>query len=155
MALLKGFDPKYRDFPDYILGVTREVWEGRGVGTLRSFYAPDIVVRSPASVVVGNEQVIAATMATLAEFPDRELLGEDVVWCGTPDEGLLSSHRILSTATHAGDGAYGKASGRRSGTASSRTATPATTGSTTSGLSATKGRSFASSDGNRPATRVT
>ena len=31
---------------------------------------------------------------------------------GTPDEGLLSSHRILSTATHAGDGAYGKASGR-------------------------------------------
>ena len=49
-ALLKGFDSKYRDFPDYILGVTREVWEGRGVGTLRSFYAPDIVVRSPASV---------------------------------------------------------------------------------------------------------
>ena len=76
---MKGFDPKYNDFPDFILGVTREVWEGRSIGTLRSFYAPDIVVRSPASVVVGNEQVIAATMATLAEFPDRELLGEDVI----------------------------------------------------------------------------
>lgn len=112
MAPLKGFDPKYRDFPDFILGVTREIWEGRGIGTLRSFYAPDIVVRSPASVVVGNERVIAATMATLAEFPDRELLGEDVIWCGSPEEGLLSSHRILSTATHAGDGAYGKASGK-------------------------------------------
>lgn len=110
---MKGFDPKYNDFPAYILGVTREVWEGRGVGALRAFYAPDIVVRSPDSLVVGNERVIAATLATLAEFPDRELLGEDVIWCGSPEAGMLSSHRILSTATHAGDGVYGKASGRR------------------------------------------
>ena len=110
---MKGFDPKYADFPDYILGVTRQVWEGRGVATLRAFYAPDIVVRSPASLVVGNEAVIAATMATQAEFPDRELLGEDVIWCGTPESGMLSSHRLLSTATHAGDGAYGRASGAK------------------------------------------
>ena len=39
-------------------------------------------MRSPASVVVGNEGVIAATMATLAEFPDRTLLAEDVIWSG-------------------------------------------------------------------------
>lgn len=110
---MKGFDPKYADFPDYILGVTRQVWEGRGVATLRAFYASDIVVRSPASLVVGNEAVIAATMATQAEFPDRELLGEDVIWCGTPESGMLSSHRLLSTATHAGDGAYGRASGAK------------------------------------------
>ena len=110
---MKGFDPKYKDLPDFILGVTREVWEGRGIGSLRASYAPDIVVRSPASLVVGNESVIAATLATQAEFPDRVLLGEDVIWSGSPEEGMLSSHRILSTATHAGDGAYGKASGRR------------------------------------------
>ena len=112
---MKGFDPKYKDFPDFILGVTRQVWEERGVATLRSFYASDIVVRSPASLVAGNENVIAATLATQAEFPDRELLGEDVIWCGSPEEGLgmLSSHRILSAATHSGDGAYGGASGRR------------------------------------------
>ena len=110
---MKGFDPKYTDFPDYILGVTRHVWEERGVGTLRSCYASDILVRSPASLVVGNENVIAATLATQAEFPDRELLGEDVIWCGSPEEGLLSSHRILSVGTHSGDGAYGGASGRR------------------------------------------
>ena len=113
MALLKGFDPKFADFPDYILGVTRTVWERRGVSTLRDYYAPDIIVRSPASLVVGNEGVIAATMATQAEFPDRKLLGEDVIWCGTPEEGMLSSHRILCTATHSGDGSYGPASGRR------------------------------------------
>ncbi|MCP3971955.1 MAG: nuclear transport factor 2 family protein [Rhodobacteraceae bacterium] len=110
---MNGFDPKFRDFPDYILGITKEIWEQRGIATLHDYYAPDIVVRSPGSVVTGNQGVIAATMATLAEFPDRQLLGEDVIWSGTPEDGMLSSHRILTTATHLGDGVYGKASGRK------------------------------------------
>jgi hypothetical protein len=57
-------------------------------------------VRSPGSVVIGNQNVIGATMATLHEFPDRVLLGEDVIWSGTPETGMLSSHRLLSMATH-------------------------------------------------------
>ena len=109
---MKGFDPKFEDLPDYILGVTREIWEGRGVAALHRYYAPDIPVRSPASVVVGNRGVIAATLATLAELPDRVLLGEDVIWSGDEEAGFLSSHRILSVATHTGDGAYGPATGR-------------------------------------------
>ncbi len=110
---MKGFDPRWKDLPDYILGVTKEIWEDRGIATLHRHYAPQIVVRSPASVVVGNGGIIAATMATLAEFPDRTLLGEDVIWSGSAEDGFLSSHRLLSTATHAGDGAYGRATGRR------------------------------------------
>ncbi len=110
---MKGFDPKFKDFPDYIIGITKEIWEDRGIATLNQYYAPDIVVRSPGSVVVGNQGVIAATMATLAEFPDRTLLGEDVIWSGSPEEGMLSSHRLLSTATHLGDGVYGKATGKK------------------------------------------
>jgi predicted ester cyclase len=113
MDPVKGFDPKFRDFPDYIIGITKEIWEDRNIATLHHYYAPQIVVRSPASVVVGNQGVIAATMATLAEFPDRTLLGEDVIWSGTPETGMLSSHRLLSTATHSGDGAYGRATGKR------------------------------------------
>jgi hypothetical protein len=110
---MTGFDPRWRDFPDYILGITREIWEDRGIATLRHYYAQDVVVRSPGSIVVGSEGVIAATMATLAEFPDRTLLGEDVIWSDHPAHGLLSSHRLLSSATHAHDGAYGAATGRR------------------------------------------
>lgn len=110
---MKGFDPKFTDLPDYIIGITKEIWEDRGIATLHDYYAPDIVVRSPSSVVVGNQGVIAATMATLAEFPDRQLLGEDVIWSGDEDAGFLSSHRIYSTATHAGDGVYGAASGTK------------------------------------------
>ena len=110
---MKGFDPKWKDFPDYILGITKEIWEDRGIATLHGYYTPDLVVRSPGSVVIGNENVIGATMATLAEFPDRQLLGEDVIWSGTPEEGMLSSHRILSTATHSADGMYGQATGTK------------------------------------------
>ncbi|NOD77775.1 MULTISPECIES: ester cyclase [unclassified Ruegeria] len=110
---MKGFDPKFKDFPDYIIGITKEIWEDRGIATLHHYYSPDIVVRSPASVVLGNQNVIGATMATLTEFPDRQLLGEDVIWSGTPEEGMLSSHRIISTATHLADGVYGKATGKQ------------------------------------------
>ena len=110
---IEGFDPRWKDFPDYILGITKEIWEDRGLATLHHYYAADMPVRSPGSLVIGNKNVIAATMATLAEFPDRTLLGEDVIWCGDPKAGLLSSHRLLSTATHVRDGMYGKATGKK------------------------------------------
>ena len=110
---MKGFSDKFTDFPDYILGITKEIWENRGLSTLNHYYSEDIPVRSPGSIVFGNTGVIGATMATLAEFPDRRLLGEDVIWSGTPEEGMLSSHRILTTATHLGDGIYGKPTGAK------------------------------------------
>ena len=87
---MHGFDSKFKTFPDFIIGITREIWEERGLATLHHYYTEDIPVRSPSAVVRGNQGVIAATMATLAEFPDRRLLGEDVIWSGTPEEGMLS-----------------------------------------------------------------
>ena len=109
---MKGFDPKFRDFPDYIIGVTKEIWEDRGVATLNHYYGEDIDVRSPMGIQHGNQAVIASTMATINEFPDRELFGEDVIWCDAGDQGYLSSHRLITTATHTRDGAFGKATGR-------------------------------------------
>ncbi|NKC16654.1 MAG: nuclear transport factor 2 family protein [Gammaproteobacteria bacterium] len=109
---MKGFDPKWRDLPDYILGVTREIWEERNIARLNEYYASDIVVRSPGCVVLGNQAVIQATLATLAQFPDRQLLGEDVICSGDEETGFLSSHRILSTATHAMAGAFGAPAGK-------------------------------------------
>lgn len=109
---MQGFDPGWTSPEHYILGITREIWEDRGIATLHHYYAREMPVRSPGSLVLGNQGVIAATMATLAEFPDRSLLGEDVIWCEDPDGGFLSSHRILSTATHLREGAYGPATGK-------------------------------------------
>ena len=116
---MKGFDPKWRDVPHFIIGITREIWEERRIGSLRQRYAPGLIVRSPASVVTDSSGVIAATLATLAEFPDRALLGEDVIWCEAPDmatpasDAYLSSHRLICTATHAHPGVYGAPTGRR------------------------------------------
>ena len=107
------YSEKYADFPAYILGVTREIWEDRGVGTLNDTYAPDIVVRSPMGIQRGNQAVIASTLATIHEFPDRQLYGEDVIWSNDPEHGHLSSHRLITTATHARDGQFGPATHAR------------------------------------------
>ena len=109
---MHGFSDKFNSFPEYIIGITKEIWEDRGISTLHNYYAPDIIVRSPGSIVIGNEKVIAATMSTLAEFPDRALFGEDVIWSGTPEEGMLSSHRIHSRVTHSKPGVYGTPTGK-------------------------------------------
>lgn len=110
---MKGFDQKWKDFPDFILGITKEIWEHRNIASLDHYYSKNIPVRSPGSLVIGNKDVIGATMATLAEFPDRKLFGEDVIWSGNPEIGMLSSHRIYTTATHLGDGVYGNATGKQ------------------------------------------
>jgi hypothetical protein len=52
----------------------------------------------------GNQGVVSAT-----KFQDRTLLGEDVICSGTPEDGMLSSLRLLSTATHSGDEVFGVA----------------------------------------------
>lgn len=110
---VKGFDSRFLDLPDYILKITEEIWESRGLATLRHYYAPDIAMRMPLGTAVGNERVINDTMATIAEFPDRQLLGEDVIWSGDDQLGFLSSHRVLSTGTHTGFGSFGPPTGRR------------------------------------------
>ncbi len=109
---MKGFDKKYKDLPDYILKITEQIWENKDVESIGKFYTKDIPVRSPFGVTYGNKPVIDATYATLKEFPNRQLLGEDVIWNGNDEIGYHSSHRILSKGTHLGDGFYGKPSGK-------------------------------------------
>ena len=102
----EGFSSRYSDFPDYILKITHDIWEGRGIGLLNDLYAPDIPMRFPSGVSMGNQATIDGTMAALAEFPDRTLYGQDVVWCGSREAGYLSSHRLTSTGTHTGRGPF-------------------------------------------------
>jgi predicted ester cyclase len=104
----------YASLPEYILGITERIWEGRGVHLIRRWYAPDCVMLTQAGWVRGVEAVVHGTLETLHHFPDRLLLGEDVIWSDDgPSRGLLSSHRILSTMTHDGEGVFGPPTGRR------------------------------------------
>ena len=105
---MRGFNPIFTDFPDFIEKITREIWEGRGIGrSLEKYYGPDVIVRASNAIVVGNQGVTAATLATLHEFPDRQLIYEDCIWIGNEDDGFLSSHRLISVMRKQNDGVYG------------------------------------------------
>ncbi len=104
----------YTSVPDFIYGITREIWEDRGIGgKLDKYYARDILLRAATGFTGSNEGVAAQTLQTLHQFPDRQLVGEDVIWTGYDDGSFLSSHRLTSVMTHTGDGILGRAQGRR------------------------------------------
>ena len=84
---MQGFNNRWKDFPDYIIGITKEIWEDRGIGTLNHYYSEDIPVRSPMGISLGNQPVMAATMATLHEFPYRTLLKDLTFKLGSSTKG--------------------------------------------------------------------
>ncbi|HZZ02692.1 ester cyclase [Paraburkholderia sp.] len=103
----------YKNVPDFIYGITREIWEDRGIGAkLQKYYAPDILLRAATGFTGSNDGVTAQTLQTLHQFPDRQLVGEDVIWTPHDDGTFLSSHRLTSVMRHTGDGILGKAQGR-------------------------------------------
>lgn len=103
----------YATVPEFIYGITREIWEERGIGSkLDRYYASDILLRAPTGFTNSNRGVTAQTLQTLHQFPNRQLVGEDVVWTGFDDGSFLSSHRLTSVMTHTGDGILGRAQGK-------------------------------------------
>ena len=110
---MKGFDAEFSNLDHYIRVITARIWEGRRIDDIRKYYSDPCVVETPMSVSTAMEDVITGTRATLAMFPDRRLLAEDVIQSGDEEGGFLSSHRIISTMTHAGEGSFGPATGAR------------------------------------------
>ncbi len=103
---------RFANLPDYIQGVTYEIWEGRQIASLRESYGKDMVMRSTAALILGNDGVIKDTLAAQAAFPDRQILGDDVIWSGNEADGYLSSHRSVITGTHSGHGVFGAPTGK-------------------------------------------
>jgi predicted ester cyclase len=112
-ASLPGFDAEFRDLDDYIRVITARIWEGRRIDDIYRYYSDPCVVETPSSVSTAVEDVVRGTRATLVSFPDRRLLAEDIIQSGDAAGGFLSSHRIISTMTHLGDGAFGAPTGKK------------------------------------------
>jgi SnoaL-like polyketide cyclase len=110
---MKGFHAEFRDLDHYIRVITDRIWEGVRIDDIHLYYGDPCVVETALSVSTSIADVIAGTRATLAMFPDRRLLAEDVIQSGDAEGGYLSSHRIISPMTHRGDGSFGPATGRR------------------------------------------
>ncbi|MEO1441372.1 MAG: ester cyclase [Chloroflexota bacterium] len=95
----------------YIEQITYAIWEQRGVHRICDWYAADCPVHTPHGVTNSVEDVIKHTLETMQEFPDRDLLAEDII-IGEKAQGFLSSHRVRSPAVHSGDGTFGPATGK-------------------------------------------
>jgi predicted ester cyclase len=110
---MKGFYAEFTSLSHYIRVITDRIWEGRRIDDIHLYYSDPCTVETALSVSTSIADVIAGTRATLAMFPDRRLLAEDVIQSGDAETGYLSSHRIISPMTHRGDGSFGAATGRR------------------------------------------
>ncbi|MEM7029853.1 MAG: ester cyclase [Chloroflexota bacterium] len=105
---MQNFSSEFKTPEQYITDITYQIWEERGVGKIHDWYATDGPVRTPHGITHTAQDVVRHTLETLHEFPDRKLFAEDII-IGDKNEGFLSSHRVRSTATHFGDGAFGPA----------------------------------------------
>ena len=110
---MRGFHTEFKSLDHYIRVITDRIWEGRRIDDIRLYYSDPCIVETALSVSTSVDDVISGTRNTLAMFPDRRLLAEDVIQSGNAEGGYLSSHRIISPMTHAGDGSFGKATGRK------------------------------------------
>lgn len=110
---MQGFHAEFINLDDYIRVITDRIWEGRQVEAIRDYYSDPCGVITPSGASTDMQTVIDGTNATLAQFPDRRLLAEDVIEAGDAQAGFLSSHRIISTMTHLGDGNFGIATGKK------------------------------------------
>lgn len=99
------------DIVDYILGITFEIWEERGVDLIYRYYSDGCPVYGLDGITTGAAEVVDATCATLDAFPDRNLLVESVIWSGNTRKGF-TSHRLSSRGTNDGSSRFGDATHR-------------------------------------------
>ncbi len=100
------------DLVDFILGITFEIWEQGQVEKIYDYYAEDVSVYSLEGMTTSAADMVRNTYDTLKSFPDRLLLADDVIGCGTAKSGF-SSHRISSPMSNHGDTRFGPATGKR------------------------------------------
>jgi predicted ester cyclase len=100
------------DIADFILGITYEIWEQRQVDKILEYYKADVEVFSLEGITNSAAQMVKQTHETLAAFPNRLLLGDEVIACGSAHKGF-SSHRITSPMTNEGATAFGPATRKR------------------------------------------
>lgn len=111
---MKGFNAaEYNDFVEYIIKITHNIWEEKSIGLIYDTYSNNVVMHLGSFNATGIQGVISGTMQTLFAFPDRRLIGQNVIWSPHGADGYLSSHRILSTATNLNPSSFGPATGKK------------------------------------------
>lgn len=110
---MQGFDDDYVDIVDYIVRSTHKIWEERGVGLIYTHYTHNPRIHTANGLVYGREDWIAATINTIAAYPDIRIYADDVIWSGNEKDGFHTSHRNTVVATNTGYSSYGPPTGRK------------------------------------------
>ena len=84
----------------------------KNAGLVYDYYSDHCPVHTLSSYSESVEDVVQGTLDTIAAYPDRTLIGENVVWSDHGEQGYYSSHRITSVMTHSGASEFGPATGR-------------------------------------------
>ena len=67
----------YASVPDFIYGITREIWEDCGIGgKLDNYYVKDILLCAATGFTGSNDGVTAQTLQSLHLFHDRRFTAE-------------------------------------------------------------------------------
>ncbi|WOH35784.1 nuclear transport factor 2 family protein [Thalassotalea fonticola] len=109
---LSGFDDEFIDIVDYIIRITHRIWEQKNVGLCYQYYADICPVFTLGGYFECVEQVVQNTLKTIAAFPDRSLIGENVIWKEESDGSYYSSHLITSIMTNTGNSEFGAATNK-------------------------------------------
>ena len=109
---MAGFAPQFNDVVDYIVKVTHEIWEERGIGRLYDYYGTNMRIHTSSGDIYTRDKVIESTIQALAAFPNRRLYADEVIW-GTEAVGYYSSHRLTHEGNNWGHTNYGPPTGRR------------------------------------------
>ena len=109
---MDGFDNEFIDIVDYIIRITHRIWEQKNIGLCTNYYSEYCPVHTLGGYSDDVGTVIKNTLRTIAAFPDRSLLGENVVWRDLGEDGYYSSHRITSIMTNKGASEFGPATGK-------------------------------------------
>jgi hypothetical protein len=89
------------------------LWNRRDYTVLDKAYADNFRFHGPTNRTLRGVKPYSEFLRSLTgPFPDIRLQVDEVYWMGNDADGYLTSERWSATATHAGDGIYGTATGR-------------------------------------------
>ena len=109
---LAGFDEEFVDLADYILRITHRIWEQKNIGACYDYYSEYCPVHTLGGYADSVDVVVQNTLKTIAAFPDRSLIGEDVIYREEANDVYYSSHRITSIMTNKGPSEFGAPTGK-------------------------------------------
>ena len=113
LPTMRGFDPQFRDIVDYIVKITHEIWEERGIGRLYEYYGTNMRIHTSSGDIYTRDKVIESTIQSLAGYPNRRLYADEVIWKGDDESGYYTSHRLTHEGNNWGHTQYGPPTGKR------------------------------------------